>query len=148
MGNEITGESIKSAIAVKLGEDFGSDLPAPKLYKEKIVQGLVKPCFFIWTMDISQEKLMRNNYERTYQMNIRFHPPDDDPTPYQTLQEIGNRLTESLSVIYPTDFPVFGKQMSFQIIENVLQFYVSYTLKLHTITPTLPVMEDLEIHNY
>ena len=70
MVGEITGESIKSAIALKIKSGFAitSGSPPitiyPNIYKEKIVQGMEKPCFFIWVMDISQEKLMRNNYMR------------------------------------------------------------------------------------
>ena len=70
------GESIKSAISLKIKSNFAitSGEPPitiyPTIYKEQMVQGMDKPSFFIWQMDVEQEKLMRNNYERVYQMNV------------------------------------------------------------------------------
>ena len=57
------GESIKSAIALKLKSGFAytnEDSPPitiyPNIYKEKVVQGMKKPAFFIWVMEVSQEE--------------------------------------------------------------------------------------------
>ena len=166
MVGEITGESIKSAIALKIKSGFAitSGSPPitiyPNIYKEKIVQGMEKPCFFIWVMDISQEKLMRNNYMREYQMNIRYHPNEKDTKTYETLADIGNELLDKLTTIdvpiflgrYGSDGepiedkkPIRGIQMSFEIKEGVLQFYVTYSIKAKQVVEEVPEMESLEI---
>ena len=66
MIGEITGESIKSAISLKLKSSFANTNVSPPItiYKATIVQGFKKPSFFIWIMDVSQEKLLGNKYER------------------------------------------------------------------------------------
>lgn len=166
MVGEITGESIKSAIALKIKSSFAITNGSPpitiypNIYKEKIVQGMKKPCFFIWVMDVSQEKIMRNVYTRDYQMNIRYHPEEKDSKTYETLSDIGNKLLDKLTTIdvpiflgrYGSDGepiedkkPVRGIQMSFEIKEGVLQFYVTYSIKVKQLVDEVPEMESLEI---
>lgn len=166
MVGEITGESIKSAIALKIKSSFAITDGSPPItiyptiYKEKIVQGMKKPCFFVWVMDVSQEKLMRNNYTRDYQMNIRYHPEDKDTKTYETLSDIGNKLLDKLTLI---EVPIFigrhdsggepvedkklvrGIQMSYEIKEDVLQFYVTYSIKAKQVVDEVPDMGTLEI---
>lgn len=167
MVGEITGESIKSAIALKLRSSFAitNGTPPitiyPNIYKEKVVQGFKKPSFFIWVMDVSQEKLMRNNYERMYQMNIRYHPEEKDLTTYETLAEIGNKLLEYLRYIevpiflgrYDTDGnpiedtkPIKGDNLSFKITDDILQVYVNYVIKGKFKEAEKPQMQDLTIN--
>lgn len=157
MWGEITGETIKSAIAEKLRDSFLTSNPNIKIYKEKIVQKVSTPCFFIWTMDVEQEKLMLNNYNRSYQMNVRYHI--DNPSVnnvYEQLCAMGNTLLEVLeriNVPIVTDSaseetrPVIGKQMSFEINEGVLQLYVTYTIKAKAPLPDVPDMYVLDINN-
>ncbi len=168
MVGEITGESIKSAIALKIRSSFAvttGEPPItkyPTIYKEKVVQDMKKPCFFIWVMDVSQEKLMRNNYERLYQMNIRYHPEEKDPKTYETLADIGNKLLDYLTNINVPIFlgrydgegnpiedskPVTGRQMNYEIKEDVLQMYVTYKVKAKQFMEEVPDMEQLEIIN-
>ena len=168
MVGEITGESIKSAISLKINGNFAITTGSPpvtlypNIYKEQIIQGMEKPCFFIWQMDVSQERLRLNHYERVYQMNIRYHPKDDDLKKYETLSDIGNKLLEYLSTIDVPIFlgqydvegnpiedkkPVRGTQMSFKINENVLQVFVTYVVKMKMIKETLPYMEQLFLNS-
>ena len=154
---EITGETIKSAMALNIKQnitlDDGSNF---RIYKETTVQGLKKPCFFIWTLDVGQTKQMGNNYERVYQMNIRFHAQDDVDNLYERLCELGNKLLCSLARIYvPINIdeqtvvnkPVIGKQMSFNVVEDVLQVYVTYTIKIKQALEKTPEMTVLGIKN-
>lgn len=164
MLGQIKGESIKSAIALKIKSSFAitNGSPPITIYKEQIVQGFKKPSFFIWVMEVSQEKKMRNNYDRFYQMNIRYHPEEDDTTTYETLADIGNRLLEVLLTIdVPIDLgrkdlngqpiedkkPVRGSQMDFTIQDDVLQFFVTYKINIKQYQDKDPEMETLEIIN-
>lgn len=165
---QITGETVKSAISLKIRSAFAttSGTPPvttyPTIYKEKVVQGMIRPCFFVWTMDVEQEKLMRNNYERVYQMNVRYHPEEKDPKTYETLADIGNKLLDYLTTINVPIFlgrydgqgnpiedskPVTGMQMSYEITEDVLQMFVTYKLKAKRALEAVPEMEQLEIIN-
>lgn len=157
MWGEISGETIKSAISLKITNTITAANPSIKIYKEKIVENFKKPCFFIWTMDVSHEKQMRNNYERTYQMNIRYHINENIPNKYEILCSAGNALMDALKEInvpvYIDDDleelrPVFGKKMSYKIDEGVLQMFVTYIIKTKAWIPKVPDMQTLDINNY
>lgn len=151
----VTGEIIKSAIARNIAKNIKLEGSTPfKIYKEKTVQSFHKPSFFIWVLDVSQEKLMNNNYQRDYQMNIRFHTVDDNPKEYEVLSDVGNQLLCSLALLnvpildtnkVEVTKPVKGKQMSFNIVDGVLQFYVTYTIKAKTSLTQAPTMRGMTI---
>lgn len=168
MVGKMMGESIKSAISLKIKSNFSitSENPQfimhPIIYKEQIVQGMEKPSFFIWQMDVAQEKLMRNNYKRLYQMNVRYHPESNNLNQYEVLADIGNRLLESLATIevpiflgrYDTDGEqmadlksVRGSQMSFRIVDGILQVFVSYAVKTKLVEAAVPFMERLFVNS-
>jgi hypothetical protein len=159
MLGEITGEMIKNAMARNITKNITLKNKASyKIYKEQTVQGFSKPSFFIWTMDVDQTKQMRNNYERNYMMNVRFHTKDDAPKQYEELNDIGNKLLWALSILnvpilvldetnkqIEVNKPIKGKQMSFNIVEGVLQVYVTYTIKAKQVLAKTPEMQVLDI---
>ena len=153
---QINGETIKSAISLKIRSAFASTTGTPpvttypRMYKEKVVQGMSKPCFFIWTMEVTPTKRMNNRYELMYQMNVRFEPDDDDEDAYKTCMENAIILTEALSKI---DVPievdgnevtkqVYGRSLSYNITEDVLQFFATYTL--HGYIPAVETPSNME----
>lgn len=158
MAGEITGETIKSAIAIKVHNTFAvtNGTPPittyPTIYKEKIIQDMNKPCFFIWIMEGGSEKRMNDNYDLTYQMNIRYHPKDHDEKAYENLSHIAIDLVEALSSIevpilvndIPVDKKVRGTQITYEIVDGVLQFYVTYKLKAFIPQTSGPAMGDLK----
>lgn len=141
MLGEINGESVKSAIARRLIECFtvheGWDAVPPIVYKERIIQCFEKPSFFIWTLNTTQKKLMRNNYERVYSMNIKYHPKEDDLNIYENLDSIGEKALRCLETItLPTYYkggeiplPVRGINLDFKIIQDVLNIFVEYVIR-------------------
>lgn len=159
---QITGETVKSAISLKIRSAFATSSGTPPvtlypiIYKEKVVQGMVKPCFFVWTMDVSPVKRMNNSFELLYQMNIRYEPSEDDEEKYKSCMNAAVTLIEALSSInVPIDVDgkevlkqVYGRNMEFSITDDVLQFFASYTL--HGYVPEAvvpPFMEQITINS-
>ena len=147
--SQVTGESVKSAISRRIVRDFTVDGIAPVVYKEQVLQGFEKPSFFIWTVDISQDKRMLNNYTRTYQMEVRYHMADGRMDAYEHLCSVGNTLLESLAYIdIPVGEivkPVKGTKMRFTINDDVLLVYVTYTMNIYKQLSLTPSMENLDI---
>jgi hypothetical protein len=142
----INGESIKSAVAKRIEymhEQLG--ITKPRMYKERTIKGMEKPCFFIWAMDVSQTNLMRGAVSRDYQMNIRYHVEGDDKRLYEKLCDMGVQLLDYLRDIY-LDLPIRGEQMSYEVTEGVLQVYVTYRIRLKKLEDKQE-MNDLEINN-
>lgn len=143
----LTGETVKSAIAKKIRSEFATD-SYPTIYKERSVQGMEKPCFFICVLETTQEKRMQESYRRTYRMNIRYHP-NNGPRIREELGEVENRLLGVLASL-PLElstgsFVVRGKQMEGKIVENVLQVFVSYTINYTLKSVHAQTMERVEI---
>ena len=159
---QITGETVKSAISLKIRSAFAttSGVPPvttyPTIYKEKVVQGMTKPCFFVWTMDVSPVKRMKNTFEILYQMNIRYEPREDDEEKYKSCMDVAMTLIEALSSIdVPIDVDgaevlkrVYGRDMEFSITDDVLQFFASYTLCGYVPEAAIPpFMEQITINS-
>lgn len=157
MIREISGESVKSAIALKLKSGYAEQIGSPPLtveptiYKEAMVQKIRTPCFFIWTMNITQRQTGRNRYRRNYQMNIRYHPQDNVPTSYEQLTRIGSM---ALEILRELTLPVFtspelggarvkGTELSYKLVENVLQIFVTYSFDGKFTEPEYPDMQTL-----
>lgn len=158
MIGQITGETIKSAVAKCIVQNFTVDSVPPKVYKEQIVQGFTKPAFFIWIIDLAQSPLLGNRLEQTYQMNVRYHIDEKDNNKYQKLSHIGIQLLEALRTInvpigvmqagelVEINKPVRGRQMNFQITDDVLQVFVTYTIKGYIPEQEQPNMQTLTVN--
>lgn len=162
MPAEVTGEIIKSAIARKITEQFSVDTK-PIIYKEQILQGFKKPSFFIWTVDVSQQKQMLNNFTRSYEMNVRYHAEDNRTDLYEHLCSVGSQLLECLSIIVlpavqqqldgtevEVQLPLYSRKLNFKITDDVLQVYVTYDIKTKKHISSEPVMlgAHVDIESY
>lgn len=158
---EITGDYTKSAVSRTIREGFKKvsedDPPVttyPRIYKEKTLQNMTKPCFFIWVMDVLIEKQMRNNYNLGYQMNIRYHPQEELESSYSECMQVGIQLAEYLSMVYmpitvdgvETNRLVKGTQMSYNITDNVLNFFVTYNIRAYIPQEEIEKMKQLIIN--
>lgn len=156
MNGEITGEIIKSAISLKIKDTFKTgvtpNIVYPTIYKEEIKQNLSKPYFFIWAVDVESQKISRNIYEITYQMNVRYHGIDNDPKEYQNLTDKGNRLAEALNTIdvpiwngtEEIKLPVFSRRLDYKITDGVLQCFVTYVIRAKARLAVGPKMGTLD----
>lgn len=153
----VTGEIIKSAISLKIKNSFASGDPVqyPKIYKEPVVQGFVKPSFHIKTLDVDQKRISKLSYERLYQMNIRYHIDPKTDKLIEVLEGVGNSLMGVLNSIdvpivdpgnVDTTRPVTSILMEYKVVENVLQFFVNYRIKVTPVLAEQPLMNTLTIN--
>lgn len=156
MVGEITSMTIKSAIAKRIRTAFATgstpNIVYPTIYKEQIQQGIVKPYFFIWTINRAQRKWMRYRWGLTFQMQVRYHPTDNDLAKYETLETVGAKLLETLSTIEvpislngttETTIVAHGRELEYRIEDDVLLAYATYSLSTVAYTTPLADMEDL-----
>lgn len=152
MFGEVKGEKIKSAISKKLYETFKiEDINNPstficdKIYKEKTVQGVERPSFFIYILDVQLEKRIFDKYELAYNVVIRYEIEERDDNNYEKLNEVGNVLFCNLKTIdieipaYYIDenqekqvvtMPLRGSRMEYITQDNILQFFVTYKFRV------------------
>lgn len=121
---EITSETIKSAMAKTLALNY----PEVTLYKNKVSQGMKKPCFFITQLETENTEIRKNVFKRVYLMSVRFHKDnalriDLDSVGFDLLSIFNTLELDGESVCY-------GKNLKYEIVDNVLQFFVTYTLNI------------------
>lgn len=153
----VTGELIKSSIIRKILASFQPAVV--KVFKEPTLENLQLPCFFIRTLDVDQTKRGRY-YRLNYQMNIRYHIEDQQTDQNYILDDMGFKLLEYLKTIevpiflghynnldepIMEDKPVKGKQMSYNIVDGVMQMFVTYSIDVLPLPVATTKMEVINL---
>jgi hypothetical protein len=127
-----------SAITITLKNKY----PETTIYKEKILQGFIKPCFFVTCLNSEQNKTAQLKYDREYLFNVRYHM--ESPERVELLIK-GEELQEALQELKKNNEILIGKNLNYEIVDDVLQFFVSYKQRLIKIEKQGPLMNDLNI---
>lgn len=131
---------VLNAISKQLYTTFGNDY---KYYVENVEQHLTKPCFTIDTII----PLMRSKspvlYDRTMPMVIHYFTKDTENTKKDCYAK-AEELVECLEYLPFESTYLRGEDISWQIVDDVLQVFVTYRFTSRRITTPLEHMEDLE----
>lgn len=115
---------IIDGIATKLYQTFGDGYA---IYKEKIPQGFQEPCFGVLHLLSSSEAKVPDRYLRRNSFDIHFFPkPGADEK--SEMYRVGECLLLALEYINCLDNLVRGTKMRYEIVDDVLHFFISYDL--------------------
>lgn len=109
-------------IAIKLHETFGSDC---KIHKEDVKQGLKEPAFIINVIEPMQSAKLPNRYLRQHSFNIAYFPKSTTQ-PKTEMYDVAEKLFIELEYITVLDNLCRGTKMQYEIVDNVLHFFVNY----------------------
>ena len=143
MGYEIVGESIKSAISIKLGEIFGQDAIR---YKEQVTN-VKYPNFFINQVSVTPTARGRDRWEIDYLINIRYRYSEDTSTVTnleQKLDEVGLALCTQLTEIN-LELPVKTYNRSYEKVDGICQFFCNVKIFATTVEEFVK-MQKLELN--
>ena len=115
---------ITAGISIKLHETFGKDYT---IYVEDIPQGFKKPCFLINHVQTLNSRGYSNRYLRNNKFDIIYFPKEG----YQKKSDIysvSQELFLSLEYIFVLDNLARGTNMSTEIVDDVLHFFVNYDM--------------------
>ncbi|HGM3734708.1 TPA: DUF6838 family protein [Clostridioides difficile] len=113
--------NIIDGISVKLDKSFGEKYT---IYSEDVEQGINEPCFFI--VPINSSKVLYPNARELKKNSFDVHYfPKSDNKAFE-INEIAEMLLEELEYIESDGDLVRGTNMNFEIIDNVLHFFVDY----------------------
>ncbi|MGG7176204.1 phage tail terminator family protein [Clostridium paraputrificum] len=132
-----------SEIISAITKTIKNNYPEITIYKDKIQQGFETPCFFITCLNVEQKKVGRNKYARDYLFSIRFHM--ESPEMIELLQK-GEELQELLQELNKDGQLLIGKELNYEVVDDVLQFYVSYKQRLIKVGNKGPSMESLDLN--
>ncbi|WP_099335732.1 phage tail terminator family protein [Clostridium cadaveris] len=134
----MTISEIISAITRKIKDKY----PEVTVYKDKVKQGFKTPCFFVTCLNGEQNKVGRNKYNRDYLFNIRFHMKEPDRV---ELLIKGEEIQELLQEIKNGNELLRGKELKYEIVDDILQFFVSYKQGFVKVEDRGPLMENLDL---
>ncbi|MDK0979352.1 hypothetical protein P5F73_07640 [Clostridium perfringens] len=120
---EITASTIVSTITRVLKDNF----PEYLIYKDKKLQGLKKPCFFVFNLNLEQSKFNKDIFNRESLINVRFH---SDYTRSE-IDEVAFKLLDILSDIQNGELilrPI--REITYEVTDGVLQMFIPYKIRV------------------
>lgn len=130
--------SLYTAIAIRLEELFGK----PVIYFDKLPQGFRGPCFFVKLLNAKQELKIHNRYEVSLSYDVHYFPTGHK----DYVAEINNaayKMLFGLEYVNRDGFLTRGTDMSYEVQEDVLHFFVTYRFFVLMKTEAGQLMEKL-----
>lgn len=133
-------ESLLNAVTKQLGTTFGSKY---RYYVEDIEQNLTKPCFTVDMLLPTQRSKSPVLYDRA--MPIVVHYFSDSKTNLkQDCYSMGERAIECLEYLPFMGTIIRGEDISWHIVDDVLQIFITYRFTTKRVTEIGEPMETLE----
>jgi hypothetical protein len=132
-------DSILNAVTKQLGTTFGNTY---HYYVEDVEQGLIKPCF---TADVLLPLLRSKSavlYDRT--MPIVIHYFSDSKTNIKKdCYAMGEQIVECLEYLPFRDTLLRGENISWQVVDDVLQVFITYKFTTQRVMNDGDTMSDI-----
>ena len=128
-------------ISKQLYDTFGADY---KYYVENVEQKLTKPCFTIDAIIPLQRSRSRVLYDRTIPVVVHYFTGDTENTK-KDCYEKAELIVEALEFVPFHGSLLRGENISWQIIDDVLQVFVTYKFITRKITSNEDNMDVLEM---
>ena len=112
---------ILKGIAKALRDEFGESL---NIYLNEVEQGLIEPCFFISVLNPDVKQVLGRRYVLNCPVSVQFISGEDR----EVVNNTGSRLFNCLELISVSGDLVRGRNMSYNINEDILTFTVTYNI--------------------
>lgn len=116
---------IITGISQKLFKTFGLDY---KIYTENVEQFLNPPCFYVELLQSSMQQIISRRYRLENLFDIHFFTNENEPK--NDFRRVADILYDALEYISVDNDLVRGLGMHYEIVDDVLHFFVSYNLIL------------------
>ena len=130
---------ILNAMTVRLHSKFGD---SHKYYVENVEQNLTKPCFTIDTLIPLQRSKSPILYDRTMPMVIHYFTDDKKDTKTDCYSK-AEQIVECLEYLPFESTILRGENISWQIVDDVLQVFVTYKFTTKLVTQTEESMAEI-----
>lgn len=118
--------------------------PDHKLYGEKVVQGLVRPCFFVDIIPIDVEKINSTMQSRSIMVDVQYMSKEDTK---QKNLEMSEKLIDVFEKLTLVDNDVNPINKRFEIIDGILHFLFDLdVLIFYKETNTGPLMGQINLN--
>ena len=138
------GNDLITGVMTRLRDTFGEDTT---VYFDEVKQELNEPCFFVRTLEVSQELVVRNRYRRIYHLDIEYHPEDRQQTARE-IADVANTMLMAMEYIYIGENLTRGTNIRYEVQEKVLHFFVDYDFFVFKVLEEEEYMETLTQTQY
>lgn len=135
---------VLNAITVQLHSTFGDSY---KYYVENVEQNLTKPCFTIDTIIPLQRSKSPVLYDRTMPMVIHYFTEDKKDTKTDCYAK-AEQIVECLEYLPFESTILRGENISWQIVDEVLQVFVTYkftTAKVINPVDKMAILDETKV---
>lgn len=132
-----------AAISTQLYTTFGNDY---RYYVENVEQNLTKPCFTIDTILPTQRSKSPVLYDRTMPMVVHYFTDDKKDTKSDCYAK-AEQVVECLEYLPFKNTTLRGKDISWQIVDEVLQIFITYKFTTRKVLGDETNMEALITNN-
>ena len=129
---------IIDGISVAINSEFGDPY---EIYTESIEQGLVEPCFSILCLNPTINQVLGKRYFRRNQFCIHYFPSSDEK--WSECHVVIERLMGALETITVDGDLCRGTNIHCEVVDNVLSFFVNYSMYVYKEESTKPTMETV-----
>lgn len=112
---------IINGICLAISSNFGEER---EIYTEAVEQGFEDGSFFVLCLNPTNSRFLGERFFRTNQFCIHYFPKTDEPN--TECLEILEELYDTLELIEVEGDLVRGTNMSSEMTDGVLQFFVNY----------------------
>lgn len=130
--------SLLNAVTKQLGTTFGTSY---RYYVENVEQNLITPCFTVDTLIPIQRSRSPVLYNRTIPIVVHYFS-DSKTNLKQDCYSIGEQVVECLEYLPFKNTILRGQDISYQIVDDVLQVFVTYKFTTRLITEETDAMDE------
>ncbi|MBR1697093.1 MAG: hypothetical protein IJ712_02575 [Anaerovibrio sp.] len=138
------GNDLITGVMTRLRDTFGEDTT---VYFDEVKQELNEPCFFVRTLEVSQELVVRNRYRRIYHLDIEYHPEDRQQTARE-IADVANVMLMAMEYIHIGENLTRGTNIRYEVQDKVLHFFVDYDFFVLKVLEEEEYMETLTQTQY
>ena len=131
------------AVTMRLGSTFGTNY---HYYVEDIEQKLTTPCFTVDLLVPLQRSKSAVLYDRTMPLVIHYFS-DSETDKKKDCYAKAEQVIECLEYLPCEGTLLRGEDISWQLVDDVLQIFVTYRFTTRKVTTPLDDMESLEKSN-
>jgi len=134
----VTINDARRAVNAALDAAF-PDIP---ISGEPIPQNLAPPYFFVKLLEPTHTRELGRRHLRVHPFDVHYFAPGRE---IADMYDMADQLTTALQQITVAGRPVHGTEMRFQVVDDVLHFFVTYSFHAWAPRPDAPAMQTLNV---
>jgi hypothetical protein len=138
--------SILDAVTTQLHSTFGDNY---KYYVENVQQGMERPCFTVDVLQPFDRSRMIVLHDRTMPLVVHYFS-DKPTTNKKDSYAIAERIVECLEILPFKDTLLRGDDISWHMVDDVLQLFITYKFQTQKIVPkdNMEILEGTRVSSH